>query len=48
MAKKNDNDKLSELLASFNGDLLKEDAPQYFNDDSIRVEHILLDMVRRR
>jgi len=46
MAKKNDNDKLSELLASFNGDLLKEDAPQYFNDDSIRVERILLDMVR--
>ena len=46
MAKKNDSDKLSELLASFNGDLLKEDAPQYFNDDSIRVERILLDMVR--
>ncbi|QPC83026.1 ParB N-terminal domain-containing protein [Phototrophicus methaneseepsis] len=46
MAKKNDTDKLSELLASFNGDLLKEDAPQYFNDDSIRVERILLDMVR--
>ena len=46
MAKKNDNDKLSELLASFNGDLLKKDAPQYFNDDSIRVERILLDMVR--
>lgn len=46
MAKKNDSDKLSELLSSFNGDLLKEDAPQYFNDDSIRVERILLDMVR--
>lgn len=46
MAKKNDSDKLSELLASFNGDLLKEDAPQYFNDDSIRVERIILDMVR--
>jgi ParB-like chromosome segregation protein Spo0J len=46
MPKKNDTDKLSELLASFNGDLLKEDTPQYFNDDSIRVERILLDMVR--
>lgn len=46
MAKKNDNDKLSELQASFNGDLLKENPPQYFNDDSIRVERILLDMVR--
>jgi len=46
MAKKNDNDKLSELLASFNGDLLKEDTPQIFNDDSIQVERILLDMVR--
>lgn len=40
MAKKNDTDKLSELLSSFNGDLLKEDVPQYFNDDSIRVERI--------
>jgi hypothetical protein len=46
MAKKNDTDKLSELLASFNGDLLKEDTPQHFNDDAIRVERILLDMVR--
>ena len=46
MAKKNDSDKLSELLASFNGDLLNEDMPQHFNDVSIRVERILLDMVR--
>jgi ParB-like chromosome segregation protein Spo0J len=46
MPKKTDTDKLSELLASFNGDLLKEDTPQYFNDDSIRVERILLDLVR--
>jgi hypothetical protein len=33
MAKKNDTDKLSELLASFNGDLLKEDAPQREGDE---------------
>jgi len=46
MPKKKDNDKLSELLASFNGDLLKEDSPQLFNDDSSRVERILLDLVR--
>lgn len=46
MAKKNDTDKLSELLASFNGDLLGDDLPQQFNDDSIKVERILLDLVR--
>jgi len=46
MPKKKDNDKLSELLASFNSDLLKEDSPQLFNDDSTRVERILLDLVR--
>ena len=46
MAKKNDTDKLSELLASFNGDLLGDDLPQQFNDDSTKVERILLDLVR--
>lgn len=46
MAKKNETDKLSELLASFNGDLLGDDLPQQFNDDSIKVERILLDLVR--
>jgi hypothetical protein len=46
MAKKNDTDKLSELLASFNGDLLGDDLPQQFNDDVIKVERILLDLVR--
>ena len=46
MAKKNDTDKLSELLASFNGDLLGDDLPQQFSDDSIKVERILLDLVR--
>jgi ParB-like chromosome segregation protein Spo0J len=46
MAKKNDTDKLSELLSSFNGDLLGDDLPQQFSDDSIKVERILLDLVR--
>ena len=46
MAKKNDTDKLSELLASFNGDLLGDELPQQFNDNSIKVERILLDLVR--
>lgn len=46
MAKKNDTNKLSELLASFNGDVLDESLPQIFNDDSIKVERILLDLVR--
>ncbi|MEO0562918.1 MAG: ParB N-terminal domain-containing protein [Chloroflexota bacterium] len=45
MAKKQESDKLSELLASFNGDLL-DDTPQQFTDESINVERILLDLVR--
>ncbi|MCA9891425.1 MAG: ParB N-terminal domain-containing protein [Anaerolineae bacterium] len=45
MAKRDDPDKLSELLGSFNGELLSE-IPQHFNDDSIKVERLLLDMVR--
>jgi len=46
MAKKRDTDKLSELLANFSGDMLAEDGPQHFNDDSVKVERILLDLVR--
>lgn len=46
MPRKNDTDKLSELLASFNGDLLGDDVAQHFNDNTIKVERILLDMVR--
>jgi ParB-like chromosome segregation protein Spo0J len=46
MAKRNDTDKLSELLASFNGDLLGDNLPQQFDDNSIKVERILLDLVR--
>lgn len=45
MAKKNEPDKLSELLGSFNGELLNE-IPQVFNDNSIKVERLLLDLVR--
>lgn len=46
MGLKNEPDKLSELLASFNGELLGDDLPQHFNDDSVKVERILLDLVR--
>lgn len=46
MGRKNEPDKLSELLASFNGELLGDDLPQNFNDDSVKVERILLDLVR--
>ena len=45
MAKKNEPDKLSELLGSFNGELLSE-IPQVFNDDSVKVGRLLLDLVR--
>ena len=46
MAKQSDNDKLSELLANFNGEMLGEDFAQQFEDNTVRVERILLDMVR--
>jgi len=46
MAKRREVDKLSELLANFNGDLLGDDLPRQFTDDSIKVERIVLDLVR--
>ena len=46
MAKKQDTDKLSELLANFNDDLLGDDLPQHLGDDGVKVERILLDLVR--
>jgi len=46
MAKKQDTDKLSELLANFNDDLLGDDLPQHLGDDAVKVERILLDLVR--
>jgi hypothetical protein len=46
MAKQSDNDKLSELLANFNGEMLGDDFAQQFEDNTVRVERILLDMVR--
>ena len=45
MAKKRDTDKLSELLASYNDEIVGDEYPQQFNDDSIKVERILLDLV---
>ena len=46
MSRKNEPDKLSELLASFNEELLGDDLPQHFNDNTVKVERILLDLVR--
>lgn len=46
MAKKQDTDKLSELLANFNDDILGDDLPQHLGDDAVKVERILLDLVR--
>lgn len=46
MAKSNDADRLSALLKKVNVDVLASDVPQAFQDDSIRVERILLDLVR--
>jgi len=46
MAKRREVDKLSELLANFNGDLLGDELPRQFTDDSIKVERIVLDLVR--
>lgn len=45
MAPKNQQNRMSDLLASVNADLLG-DMPQQFQDNSIRVERILLEMVR--
>jgi hypothetical protein len=44
--KKNDTDKLDALLASVTEDMLGDDLPQHFADNGIRVERILLEMVR--
>jgi hypothetical protein len=46
MAKTSEADRLSALLKSVNVDVLASDVPQIFQDDSIRVERILLDLVR--
>ena len=44
--KKNDTDKLDMLLASMTEDMLGDDLPQQFVDNGIRVERILLEMLR--
>lgn len=44
--KKNDTNKLDALLASVTEDMLGEDLPQQFADNGIRVERLLLEMVR--
>lgn len=44
--KKNETDKLDALLASVTEDMLGDDLPQHFADNGIRVERILLEMVR--
>ena len=46
MAKHNNTDKLDALLASVTDDMLEDDSPQHFQDDSVKVERILLDLVR--
>ena len=45
MTRKNDTDKLTELLAAANGDLLTDDLSQRFNDETVKVERVLLDLV---
>ncbi len=44
--KNNDTDKLDALLASVTEDMLGDDLPQQFADNGIRVERLLLEMVR--
>jgi hypothetical protein len=44
--KNNDTDKLDALLASVTEDMLGDDLPQHLADNGIRVERILLEMVR--
>jgi len=44
--KNNDTDKLDALLASVTEDMLGEDLPQHLTDNGVRVERILLEMVR--
>ncbi|MEO1646846.1 MAG: ParB N-terminal domain-containing protein, partial [Chloroflexota bacterium] len=44
--KNNDTDKLDALLASVTEDMLGEDLPQHLANNGIRVERILLEMVR--
>ena len=44
--KKNDTNKLDALLASVTEDMLGNDLPQQFADNGIRVERLLLEMVR--
>ncbi|MCI0713225.1 MAG: ParB N-terminal domain-containing protein [Chloroflexi bacterium] len=46
MSKRHDTAKLDALLASVTEDMLGDEVPQYFNDTSIKVERILLEMVR--
>lgn len=44
--KNNDTDKLDALLASVTEDMLGDDLPQHLADNGIRVERILLEMIR--
>lgn len=46
MAKRDDTSKLDALLASMNDDMLGDNFSQHFNDDVVKVERILLDLVR--
>ena len=46
MAKRNDTEKLDALPASVTDDMLSGDFSQQFRNDSIKVERILLDLVR--
>jgi hypothetical protein len=46
MVRRDDTEKLDALLAAVTEDMLPDDLPQYFHDNSIKVERILLEMVR--
>lgn len=47
MAKKqSEQDRLSALIASVNEDMLGDELPQHLTDNSVKVQHILLELVR--
>jgi hypothetical protein len=46
MVRRDDTEKLDALLAAVTEDMLPDDLPQYFHDNHIKVERILLEMVR--
>jgi hypothetical protein len=46
MVRRDDTEKLDALLAAVTEDMLPDDLLQYFHDNSIKVERILLEMVR--